>query len=92
MGAGTMGKGGEIFVCDMGKPVRIADLAKRMIARSGVDGIDIKYVGLRDGEKLFEEVLNDKEATIPTHHPKTMVATAREYPYESARKHAVQLT
>ena len=55
-----MGKGGEIFVFDMGKPVRIADLAKRMIALSGVDGIDIKYVGLRDGEKLYEEVLNDK--------------------------------
>lgn len=89
--AGTMGKGGEIFVFDMGKPVRIADLAKRMIALSGVDGIDIKYVGLRDGEKLFEEVLNDKEATIPTHHPKIMVAKVREYPYELARKNEEDL-
>ena len=89
--AGTMGKGGEIFVFDMGKPVRIADLAKRMIALSGVDGIDIKYVGLRDGEKLFEEVLNDMEATIPTHHPKIMVAKVREYPYELARKNEEDL-
>lgn len=89
--AGTMGKGGEIFVFDMGKPVRIADLAKRMIALSGVDGIDIKYVGLRDGEKLFEEVLNDKEATIPTHHPKIKVAKVREYPYELARKNEEDL-
>lgn len=89
--AGTMGKGGEIFVFDMGKPVRIANLAKRMIALSGVDGIDIKYVGLRDGEKLFEEVLNDKEATIPTHHPKIMVAKVREYPYELARKNEEDL-
>lgn len=89
--AGTMGKGGEIFVFDMGKPVRIADLAKRMIALSGVDGIDIKYVGLRDGEKLFEEVLNNKEATVPTHHPKIMVAKVREYPYELARKNEEDL-
>ena len=89
--AGTMGKGGEIFVFDMGKPVRIADLAKRMIALSGVEGIDIKYVGLRDGEKLFEEVLNDKEATVPTHHPKIMVAKVREYPYELARKNEEEL-
>ena len=76
--AGTMGKGGEIFVFDMGKPVRIADLAKRMIALSGVDGIDIKYVGLRDGEKLY-------------HHPKIMVAKVREYPYELARKNEEDL-
>lgn len=89
--AGTMGKGGEIFVFDMGKPVRIADLAKRMIALSGVDGIEIKYVGLRDGEKLYEEVLNDKEATIPTHHPKIMVAKVREYPYELARQNEEEL-
>lgn len=89
--AGTMGKGGEIFVFDMGKPVRIADLAKRMIALSGVEGVDIKYVGLRDGEKLFEEVLNDKEATVPTHHPKIMVAKVREYPYELARKNEEDL-
>ena len=89
--AGTMGKGGEIFVFDMGKPVRIADLAKRMIALSGVEGVDIKYVGLRDGEKLFEEVLNDKEATVPTHHPKIMVAKVREYPYGLARKNEEDL-
>lgn len=89
--ADTMGKGGEIFVFDMGKPVRIADLAKRMIALSGVDGIEIKYVGLRDGEKLYEEVLNDKEATIPTHHPKIMVAKVREYPYELARQNEEEL-
>ena len=89
--AGTMGKGGEIFVFDMGKPVRIADLAKRMIALSGVDGIDIKYVGLRDGEKLYEEVLNDKEATVPTHHPKIMVAKVREYPYELACQNEQEL-
>ena len=89
--AGTMGKGGEIFVFDMGKPVRIADLAKRMIALSGVEGVVIKYVGLRDGEKLFEEVLNDKEATVPTHHPKIMVAKVREYPYELARKNEEEL-
>ena len=62
-----------------------------MIALSGVDGIDIKYVGLRDGEKLFEEVLNDKEATVPTHHPKIMVAKVREYPYELARKNEEEL-
>ena len=71
--AGTMGKGGEIFVFDMGKPVRIADLAKRMIALSGVHGVDIKYVGLRDGEKLYEEVLNDAEATVPNIHPKIKI-------------------
>ncbi len=89
--AGTMGKGGEIFVFDMGKPVRIADLAKRMIALSGVSGIDIKYVGLRDGEKLYEEVLNDKEATLPTRHPKIMVAKVREYPYAKARRNEEEL-
>lgn len=89
--AGTMGKGGEIFVFDMGKPVRIADLAKCMISLSGVKNVEIKYVGLRDGEKLYEEVLNDKEATIPTHHPKIMVAKVREYPYELARKNEEEL-
>ena len=64
--AGTMGKGGEIFVFDMGQPVRIVDLAKRMIALSGAKNIEIRFTGLRDGEKLYEEVLNDKEATVPT--------------------------
>ncbi|MGN0282611.1 MAG: polysaccharide biosynthesis protein [Prevotella sp.] len=89
--AGTMGKGGEIFVFDMGKPVRIADLAKRMIALSGVRNIEIKFVGLRDGEKLYEEVLNDAEATTPTVHPKIKVAKVREYPYELAKKNEEEL-
>ncbi len=80
--AGTMGKGGEIFVFDMGKPVRIMDLAKRMIQLSGAKNIKIEVTGLRDGEKLFEEVLSDKEKTIPTLHPKIMVAKVREYAYE----------
>ena len=82
--AGTMGKGGEIFVFDMGKPVRIADLAQRMITLSGAKGCKIQYTGLRDGEKLYEEVLNDAEQTVPTKHPKIMVAKVREYDYEKA--------
>ena len=82
--AGTMGKGGEIFVFDMGAPVRIVDLAKRMIKLSGAQDIEIKFTGLRDGEKLYEEVLNDAEQTKPTHHPKIMIASVREYDYEEA--------
>lgn len=82
--AGTMGKGGEIFVFDMGEPVRIADLAQRMIHLSGAKNIEIKYTGLRDGEKLYEEVLNDAEQTKPTVHPKIKVAAVREYSYELA--------
>lgn len=82
--AGTMGHGGEIFVFDMGKPVRIADLAQRMIDLSGAKGVGIKFTGLRDGEKLYEEVLNDAEQTKPTVHPKIKVAAVREYPYEQA--------
>lgn len=82
--AGTMGKGGEIFVFDMGKPVRIADLAQRMITLSGAKNCQIQYTGLRDGEKLYEEVLNDAEHTLPTVHPKIMVAKVREYDYEKA--------
>lgn len=89
--AGTMGNGGEIFVFDMGKPVRIADLAKRMIALSGVHNVSIKYVGLRDGEKLYEEVLNDAEATVPTVHPKIKIAKVREYPYELAKENEEEL-
>ena len=89
--AGTMGKGGEIFVFDMGKPVRIVDLAKRMIALSGARDIEIEFTGLRDGEKLFEEVLSDKENTVPTIHPKIMVAKVREYPYELALKNEEEL-
>lgn len=82
--AGTMGNGGEIFVFDMGKPVRIADLAKRMIKLSNVEGIEIAYTGLRDGEKLYEEVLSDAEKTKPTHNPKIKIAEVREYDYEEA--------
>lgn len=82
--AGTMGRGGEIFVFDMGQPVKIVDLAKRMIALSGAQGMEIKYTGLRDGEKLYEEVLSDQEGTIPTTHPKIMVAKVREYDYTTA--------
>ena len=80
--AGTMGKGGEIYVFDMGKPVKIADLAKRMIRLSGAKDIEIKYTGLRDGEKLYEEVLNDEEITVPTFHPKIKIAKVREYGFD----------
>ena len=79
--AGTMGKGGEIYVFDMGKPVRIADLARRMIRLSGAKDVEIKFTGLREGEKLYEEVLNDKEITLPTFHPKIKIAKVREYPF-----------
>ena len=82
--AGTMGKGGEIFVFDMGKPVRIVDLANRMINLSGAKNVEIKFTGLRDGEKLYEEVLSDNENTKPTVHPKIMVASVREYDYNTA--------
>ena len=84
--AGTMGKGGEIFVFDMGKPVRIADLAQRMITLSGAKNCKIEYTGLRDGEKLYEEVLNDAEQTLPTTHAKIMIAKVREYDYALARQ------
>jgi FlaA1/EpsC-like NDP-sugar epimerase len=79
--AGTMGNGGEIFVFDMGKPVKIADLAKRMIALSGAKNIEIKYTGLREGEKLYEEVLNELEGTKPTFNKKIRIASVREYDY-----------
>ena len=82
--AGTMGKGGEIFIFDMGKPVRIADLAQRMIDLSGAKDVEIKFTGLRDGEKLYEELLNNQEQTLPTIHPKIKIARVREYPYEQA--------
>lgn len=82
--AGTMGKGGEIFVFDMGQPVKIVDLAKRMISLSGARNVEIEFTGLRDGEKLYEEVLNDKEVTLPTVNPKIMVAKVREYDYATA--------
>ena len=89
--AGIMGKGGEIFVFDMGQPVKIVDLAKRMISLSGAKGVKIEFTGLRDGEKLFEEILNDAEQTKPTHHPKIKVAAVREYPYELARQNEIEL-
>ncbi len=82
--AGTMGKGGEIFVFDMGQPVKIVDLAKRMISLSGARNVEIEFTGLRDGEKLYEEVLYDKEGTLPTVNPKIMVAKVREYDYATA--------
>lgn len=80
--AGSMGNGGEIFVFDMGKPVKIVDLAKRMILLSGAQDIQIKYTGLRDGEKLYEELLNKEENTKPSSHPKIKLATVRELGYE----------
>lgn len=89
--AGTMGKGGEIFVFDMGEPVKIVDLAKRMIALSGVPDIGIKFTGLRDGEKLYEEVLNDSESTKPTHNSKIKIAKVREYDYKEAKANTDEL-
>ena len=79
--AGTKGKGGEIFVFDMGKPVKIADLARRMINLSGAKGVKIEYTGLRAGEKLYEEVLNVKEETLPSFNEKIRIAKVREYDY-----------
>lgn len=82
--AGFLGEGGEIYAFDMGDPVRIADVAKLMIRLSGAENVQIKYTGLRDGEKLYEEVMADKEHTHPTSHPKILGATVREYSYEQA--------
>ena len=84
--AGTHGKGGEIFVFDMGEPVRIADLAKRMIMLSGAKNVEIKYTGLREGEKLYEEVLNENENTLPSFHKKIRIAMVRNYEYADAVK------
>ena len=89
--AGTKGNGGEIFVFDMGAPVKIADLAKRMIALSGAKGVEIKYTGLREGEKLYEEVLNEMENTKPTFHEKIRIAQVREYDYEEVSKEIDEL-
>ena len=86
-----MGNGGEIFVFDMGEPVRIADLARRMIDLSGTTNVEIKFTGLRDGEKLYEEVLNDAEQTKPTVHPKIKVVTVREYEYSLAMQNEQEL-
>jgi FlaA1/EpsC-like NDP-sugar epimerase len=82
--AGTKGHGGEIFVFDMGKPVKIVDLAKRMIALSGAKNVQIKFTGLREGEKLYEEVLNELEGTKPTFNKKIRIAQVREYDYNEA--------
>ncbi len=81
--AGAMGEGGDIFVFDMGKPVRIYDMARKMIQLSGMQGIEIKEIGLRPGEKLYEELLATKENTIPTYHPKIMRAQVRRYPIDA---------
>ena len=84
--AGTKGNGGEIFVFDMGQPVKIADLAKRMIKLSGAKNVEIKFTGLRPGEKLYEEVLNELEGTKPTFHEKIRIAEVREYDYDEVCK------
>lgn len=84
--AGTKGNGGEIFVFDMGKPVKIADMAQRMINLSGAKNVEIKYTGLRAGEKLYEEVLNEKESTKPSFHEKIRIAEVREYDYTEVSK------
>ena len=84
--AGTKGNGGEIFVFDMGKPVKIADMAQRMINLSGAKNVEIKYTGLRAGEKLYEEMLNEKESTKPSFHDKIRIAEVREYDYTEVSK------
>ena len=89
--AGTHGKGGEIFVFDMGKPVRIADLAKRMIKLSGAENIEIEYTGLRAGEKLYEEVLSTTENTLPSFHEKVRIAKVQEYDYDVVNQQIEQL-
>jgi FlaA1/EpsC-like NDP-sugar epimerase len=92
--AGAIGQGGEIFIFDMGEPVRIADLANKMIALSGLEAgkdIDIVYTGLRPGEKLYEELLNNGENTTPTHHPKIMIARVREYSYNEVKQNIESL-
>lgn len=89
--AGSMGDGGEIYIFDMGKPVKILDLAKKMISLSGRPNIKIEFTGLRHGEKLYEELLNAKELTKPTHHGKIMIATVREYDYDEVKKRIQKL-
>ena len=84
--AGTKGNGGEIFVFDMGQPVKIADLANRMIKLSGAKNVEVKFTGLRPGEKLYEEVLNELEGTKPTFHEKIRIAEVREYDYQQVCK------
>ena len=89
--AGSMGDGGEIYIFDMGKPVKILDLARRMISLSGRVDIKIEFTGLRHGEKLYEELLNVKETTKPTHHEKIMIATVREYDHHEVKKRIQKL-
>jgi FlaA1/EpsC-like NDP-sugar epimerase len=92
--AGSMGEGGEIFIFDMGKSVKIIELAKKMIRLSGLvphQDIAIEFSGLRPGEKLYEELLNDLENTMPTHHEKIMVAQVREYHFQTINKHISEL-
>lgn len=89
--AGSMGNGGEIYIFDMGKPVRIVDLAKRMISLSGCTDVKIEFTGLRHGEKLYEELLNVKELTKPTYHEKIMIATVREYDYDEVNERIQKL-
>lgn len=89
--AGTMGNGGEIFVFDMGKPVKIAELAERMIQLSGAKNIEIRYTGLRPGEKLYEEVLSTEENTKPSFHEKIRIANVREYDYHEVNKDIEEL-
>ena len=89
--AGTHGNGGEIFVFDMGEPVRISDLAKRMIKLSGAKNVQIKYTGLRPGEKLYEELLSTEENTKPSFHQKIRIAEVREYDYEDVEKDVEKL-
>ncbi len=84
--AGSMGNGGEIYIFDMGKPVKILDLAKQMISLSGRTDVQIKFTGLRHGEKLYEVLLNDKEHTKPTYNEKIMIADVREYDYDEVSK------
>ena len=89
--AGTKGNGGEIFVFDMGQPVKIVDLANRMIKLSGAKNVKIKFTGLRPGEKLYEEVLNELEGTKPTFHEKIRIAEVREYDFEKVNKDVDEL-
>ena len=89
--AGSMGNGGEIYICDMGEPVRSVDLAKRMISLSGRTDVKIEFTGLRHGEKLYEELLNVKELTKPTYHEKIMIATVREYDYDEVNERIQKL-
>jgi len=88
--ASAMGKGGEIFIFDMGKSIRVIDVAKNMIRLSGLEvgkDIQIKYIGLRPGEKLYEELLCDKENTLPTHHPKIMIAKVVHHDFDTVAEY-----